>query len=290
MRRTRDTARRGAAVVAALTLAAACSACGWRGEPTRAATAAVPIPDHVLVVVFENEDAEDVLGSGKAPYLDSLAERGVSFTDAHGEVHPSQPNYLALFSGSTQGLTDNSCPNSFDAPNLAGQLLAAGRSFVGYAEDLPAVGSKVCHTGDYARKHVHWTNFPALPDSVNQPYSAFPDDLAALPTVAFVIPDMCHDMHDCGIGEGDDWARDNLDGYVDWAQTHNGLLMVTFDEDDGSADNHIPTLIVGPMVEPGASDQRIDHYNMLRTIEDMYGLPALGHAADAEPLTGVWTG
>ena len=308
MRRGRGIAGRGAALVAALILTAGCgvptSGAAPRAAavpdpvtvpaPTTASTApsssSVPTPDHVMVVVFENEDAKDVLGSGKAPYLDSLAARGVSFTDAHGEAHPSQPNYLALFSGSTQGLTDDSCPNSFDTPNLAAQLLAAGRTFVGYSEGLPAVGSTNCHTGDYARKHVPWANFPSLPVSVDQPYTALPQNLAALPTVAFVIPDLCHDMHDCGVRAGDDWARANLSEYVDWAQTHNSLLLVTFDEDSGSAGNHIATLMVGPMVTPGVSDQRIDHYTLLRALEDMYGLPALGHAAHAAPLTGVWAG
>jgi acid phosphatase len=245
--------------------------------------------DHVMVVVFENEDAKDIVGSSDAPYLTALARSGATFTDAHAITHPSQPNYLALFSGSTHGVEDNSCPLTLSGPNLASQLLAAGRTFVGYAEDLPRAGYTGCEAGHYARKHNPWVNFPDLPASVNQPYSALPADFSDLPTVSFVVPNLCNDMHDCGVAAGDSWARDNLAGYVAWAHDHNSLLLVTFDEDGGSSANHIATMLVGPMVTPGESDQRIDHYSLLRTLEDMYRLPPLGHAAGAEPLTGIWT-
>jgi phosphatidylinositol-3-phosphatase len=242
-----------------------------------------------MVVIFENKDAGSVIGSARAPYLTSLAGAGAFFVHAHGVAHPSQPNYLALFSGSTQGVTDDSCPLTFSGPNLAEQLLAAGRTFTGYSEGLPSPGSTVCRSGDYARKHVPWANFPALPSTVNQPYSALPADLARLPTVSFVIPNLCDDMHDCGVAAGDRWAKAHLPAYVDWARTHRGLLVVTFDEDEGTAGNHIATLLVGPMIKPGPSSQRIDHYSLLRTIEDMYGLAPIGMAAGAQPITDVWT-
>jgi hypothetical protein len=241
-----------------------------------------------MVVIFENEDATNVVGSSEAPYLTSLAGSGASMTDAHGEIHPSEPNYLALFSGSTQGVVDDSCPLTFPGPDLGSQLLAAGRTFVGYSEDLPEAGYTGCSAGDYARKHNPWVDFADLPPSVNQPYSALPADLAQLPTVSFVVPNLCNDMHDCGVAAGDRWAGAHLPAYVDWAEQHNSLLVVTFDEDNGSSENHIATVLAGPMVMTGASDRRIDHYSLLRTLEDMYGLPPLGEAADADPLTGIW--
>jgi acid phosphatase len=257
------------------------------GDQT-AATGGVPTPDHVLVVIFENEDAKNIVGSPDAPYLTSLAQAGANFTDAHGVAHPSQPNYLALFSGSTQGVKDDACPLTFSGPNLAAQLQAAGKTFVGYSEDLPSAGYTGCDAGDYARRHNPWVDFPDLPASVNQPYSALPADYSSLPTVSFVVPNVCNDMHDCGVATGDRWARDNLADYVTWAEQHNSLLAVTFDEDNGSSANRIATVLVGPMVNAGASDQRIDHYSLLRTLEDMYGLPPLGHAADAQPVGGIW--
>jgi acid phosphatase len=243
----------------------------------------------VLVVVFENKDAEQVLGSPDAPFLTSLAASGAEFTQAHAETHPSQPNYIALFSGSTQGVTDDSCPVRLSGDNLAGQLMAAGRTFTGWSEDLPGVGSTVCTAGGYARKHNPWVDFPALPPAVNQPLTALPDDFADLPTVSFVVPNLCHDMHDCDVATGDAWAREHLAPYADWARTHDSLLVVTFDESEGAdADNHIATFLVGPMVEPGRTDQRIDHYSLLRTIEAMYGLDPLGEAANRDPIARIW--
>jgi acid phosphatase len=242
-----------------------------------------------MVAIFENENAQSIVGSQDAPYLTSLARTGTTFTDAHAEAHPSQPNYLALFSGSTQGVKDDACPQTFSGPNLAAQLKDAGRTFAGYSEDLPSVGYTGCNAGGYARKHSPWVDFTGVPGSVNQPYTALPADFSRLPTVSFVVPNLCNDMHDCGVAAGDSWARANLAGYVTWAQTHNSLLVVTFDEDKGSSANHIPTILVGPMVKVGASDQRIDHYSLLRTLEDMYGLAPLGHAARAEPVRGIWT-
>jgi hypothetical protein len=283
-----------------LTIVTACSSGGPSGvtagsgsppatdRPATRAPVAVPTPDHVMVVIFENEDARNIVGGSDAPYLTSLAESGATFTNAHAEAHPSQPNYLALFSGSTHGVDDNSCPLTLKGPNLAEQLRAAGHTFVGYSEDLPRAGYTGCGTGDYARRHNPWVNFPDLPRSVNQPYTSLPDDFSALPTVSFVVPNLCNDMHDCGVAAGDHWARRNLTDYVAWAHQHNSLLVVTFDEDNGSSANHIATFLVGPMVKPGPSDQRIDHYSLLRTLEDMYGLPRLGHAADARTMTGVW--
>jgi phosphatidylinositol-3-phosphatase len=243
-----------------------------------------------MVVVFENKDEGAVLHSTDAPYLNELARQGVAFTNAHGEVHPSQPNYLALFSGDTHGVVDDSCPQAIDRPNLAAQLRDAGRSFAGYSEGLPSTGYTGCQAGRYARKHNPWVDFPALPAAVNQPLSAMPSDFSALPTVSFVIPDLCNDMHDCPVCTGDQWASQHLAPYVTWAKTHNSLLIVTFDEDAGTAANHIATMLVGPMVRATTDDRRIDHYTLLRTIEEMYHLPPLGHASSAQPLTGIWAG
>jgi acid phosphatase len=249
----------------------------------------LPRPAHVMVVIFENEDADDVLGSREAPYLTSLAASGASLTNSHGETHPSQPNYLALFSGSTHGVTDNECPLELSGDNLASQLDAAGLSFTGWSEDLPSVGYTGCHSGDYARKHNPWVNFPDLPAEVNQPFSAMPSDYGELPTVSVVVPDLCHDMHDCGIAEGDAWAEEHLAPYATWAEDHDSLLIVTFDEDSGTDDNQIATIVAGAGVRPSATtDQHVDHYGLLRTLEDMYGLPPLGEAAAAAPITGIW--
>lgn len=254
------------------------------GVPTGAGA-----PAHVVVVIFENKDAGQVDGANSAPFLNGLAAEGTMFTDAHGEAHPSQPNYVALFSGSTHGVDGDSCPQDLTGENLASQLMAAGRTFVGYSESLPQSGYTGCGDGTYARKHNPWADFPALPASVNQPLTSLPNDFANLPTVAMIVPNLCHDMHDCSVATGDEWSRQHLAGYARWAQTHDSLLIVTFDEGNGSdAANHIPTFVVGQGVRPGVSGQRIDHYTLLRTIEDFYGLAPLGQASDVQPLTGIW--
>ncbi len=245
---------------------------------------------HVVVVVLENRDSGSILGSAEAPYLNSLAASGMNFTDAHAETHPSQPNYLALFSGSTQGLTNDSCPHTFRGDNLGQQLLSAGYTFVGYSEHLPASGYTGCNAYPYARRHNPWVNFTNLPASVNQPLSAFPSNYDALPDVSFVIPDVLNDMHDGSIARGDAWMRAHLDGYATWARTHHSLLLVTWDEDEGHAPdgvNHIATFAVGQGVGQGTWDARVDHYTMLRAIEDAFGLPLLGKAKDATPLPPI---
>jgi len=250
---------------------------------------ALPPPDHVVIVMLENEDEGDVLRDG--PYLALLAASGASLTDMHAETHPSQPNYLALFSGDTQGVDDDSCPLTFAVANLAGELVGAGHTFAGYSEDLPSVGFTGCHAGEYARKHSPWANFSNVPAEANQPLWAMPSDYTALPTVSFLIPNLCHDMHDCSIAEGDDWLRQKIDGYAQWARTHNSLLIISFDESESKsdADNHIATLAVGQRVTPGPIAERADHYRLLRTLEDLYGLPALGHSADTTPISGLWS-
>jgi hypothetical protein len=286
----------GCAVAASILVAGCTTSDGTAQAPSNAtpgatsvADSAVPHPDHVMVVFFENKDEAAVLDAKAAPYLTSLAASSAKLTNSHGVAHPSQPNYLAFFSGSTHGVTDDSCPQKLTRDNLGNQLLSAGKSFVGYAEDLPQPGYTGCKTANYARKHAPWVNFTDLPASVNQPLSAMPRDWSNLPTVSFVVPNMCNDMHDCSVATGDTWAEQHLTDYVAWAKDHNSLLIVTFDEDGGSKDNHIATIVAGAGVQQTSSDQRVDHYGLLRTLEDMYGLPPLGAAAHAGPVTGIWS-
>jgi hypothetical protein len=246
-------------------------------------------PDHIVVVIFENKHRSSVMGSSQAPYLNRLAAGGASMTHSYGVTHPSQPNYLALFSGSTQGVTSDACPQHFGkADNLGRQLRKSGLSFVGYAESLPKTGFKGCGSGRYLRKHNPWVNFGTLPAHTNRPFKAFPRDYRKLPTVAFVSPNMCHDMHDCSIRTGDRWMKKHFDRYARWAHRHNSLLIVTFDENAGGSVKSIPTIIIGPNVRPGVYAERLNHYSLLRTIEDTYGLPSLGHAKAASPVSTIW--
>ncbi|MCX5723889.1 MAG: acid phosphatase [Nitrospirae bacterium] len=213
----------------------------------------LPRPDHVVIVIEENHSYSQIIESPEAPYINRLAAQGAVFTQSFGVTYPSKPNYLALFSGSTQGITDNTCPHTLTTPNLGHALLAAGLTFAGYSEDLPSVGSLICSAGDYARKHNPWVNWQDSPDH-------------GIPAT----------------------TNHHLEGYVQWAQQHNSLLVVTWDEDNKKEHNRIATLFVGPMVHAGHYDQRINHYNVLRTIEDLYGLAHSGASAEAVPITQMW--
>ncbi len=251
--------------------------------------AAVPEPAHTVVVVMENHSYADIIGNPAAPFINTLAGRGALFTRSYSVTHPSEPNYLALFSGSTQGIADDGCPYRFSTPNLAADLAAAGKSFAGYAEDLPGPGSPACSAGDYARKHVPWADFSNVPGSVSLPFTSFPaTDFARLPTVSFVIPNLCHDMHDCSVAVGDAWLRAHLGGYADWAMSHDSLLILTWDEDDGSQANHIVTIFAGQRVRPGRYAGPVAHYGVLATIEAAYRLPRDGQAVAAAPVTTIW--
>jgi len=272
--------------------------------------AETPRPDHIIVIMEENHGYDELIGSSNAPFINKLANESAIFTDAHGVTHPSQPNYLALFSGSTQGVTGDDCLDKvspYHTPNLGASLIKKGFTFKGYGQTMPSAGYMGCEYTKssltdlflYARKHAPWVNWIGkgennIDASLSLPMTAFPKDFSKLPTVSFVIPDMDYDMHNIGkpgdaaaIQRGDQWLKDNLEAYVKWAKTHNSLLIVTFDEDDFKPINHIPTIFAGANIKIGQYDQKINHYHVLHTIEAMYGLP-VEDDTKAETITGIW--
>ena len=266
---------------------------GHEPGPVEFKAAAVPTPAHIVVVVEENRSQTNIIGNKSAPYINQLAAGGAMMAQSFAEVHPSEPNYYALFAGNTL-VKDNVCPvDAGNTPNLGSQLLAAGYTFVGYAESLPAPGSPECKAGKYARKHVPWVSFSNIPASYSLPFSAFPapgnpQNYASLPTVAFVTPNLDNDMHDGSIAAGDAWLYQNLSQYAQWAKANNSLLILTWDEDDNTSRNQIPTVIYGANVRPGTYNEPISHYNVLSTLEEMYGLPKLGYATRAPAIADIW--
>lgn len=277
-------------VICLLMLVATLALNGSLRLPMTHAQTTLPVPSHVVLVIEENHSFNEIIGSSSAPYINSLANAGALFTKSFAVTHPSEPNYLALFSGSTQGITNDSCPHTFSPPDLGGELLQAGLSFKGYSEGLPSVGSTVCTSGEYARKHNPWVDFTDIPSSDNLPFTSFPApaNFSTLPTISIVVPNLQDDMHDGTIQQGDTWLKQHIDPYVQWAKTNNSLLMVTWDEDDSSQSNQIPTIFVGPMVKTGHYSETISHYNVLRTLEDMYGLPAAHNSATASAIADCW--
>ena len=257
------------------------------GAPARAATT-FPVPAHVVVVIEENHTLAQIENTPSARYMNSLFRHGALFTNAHGVTHPSLPNYLALFAGQMNTNGDD-CPEvgvSRNAPNLATALRAQGRSFVGYADAMPSAGFTGCWAGTYARKHAPWVEFANVPASSSLPFTAL-RSYDALPTVAFVIPDVEHDMHDGTIAQADAWLSAHIAPLVAWAKTHDTLVILTWDEGYDS-DNDIPTVFIGPMVKPGRYGEHVDHLRFLRTIEALYGLPTLGRSGKVAPIADCW--
>jgi acid phosphatase len=276
--------------------------------------AGLPVYDHVVVVVEENKDYEEIIGNNRASYInDILKKEGASLTQMYAEEHHSEGNYFWLISGSNQnvGYTDRIPPSRFNTTNLGEELIRTGHSFKGYSEGLPQVGSMVERQGLYARKHVPWISFSNIPngktisDSSNLRFPEdFPSDFNQLPTVAFVIPNLRNDMHDgkapAAIAAGDKWLRQHIDGYYQWAKQHNSLLIVTFDENseftfnggitnprDGDARkrNRIATIFAGAHIKPGEypEGKGATHVNLLRTLEAMYKLNKSG----AQPVNAL---
>jgi phosphatidylinositol-3-phosphatase len=262
----------------------------------------LPAPDHIVVAILENHSYSQLIGSPAAPFINSLAEDTFSalFTDSHAIVYPSQPNYLILYSGSTQGVTNNLVPpgSPFTTANLGRQLNDAGKSFAIYSEDLPEAGYNGDSSGYYVRKHNPVANWMGegknqVPAATSQPLTAFPsEDFTLLPTVCFVVPNQMNNMHNGfdpeRITTGDDWLSNNLGDYIQWAKENNSLFILTFDEDDRSPGNHILTVFTGQRVKAGEYSSRIDHYSVLNTIENMYGLEYLGDSATHTIITDCW--
>jgi phosphatidylinositol-3-phosphatase len=247
-----------------------------------------PHASYVVVVIMENRDYGLVIGSADAPYINkTLVPKAALMTNSHAITHPSQPNYLGLFSGSTQGVTDDSCPHTFSAVNAGAELIGAGKTFDGYSESMPHDGYTGCYAGEYARKHNPWVNFTNVPPSSNLVYNRF---ATPPPTLAIIVPNLCHDMHDCSTKTGDTWLSKNLPPILAYNKKHDGLFILTWDEADPDANgkNQIPTLLIGPMIVPGKYDQKITHYSTLRTIEDIAGVACTASACTAQDLTGMW--
>jgi phosphatidylinositol-3-phosphatase len=253
------------------------------GSPAR------PHGSQVTILLMENKQYSRVVGNPQAPYFNkTLVPQGVLLRNSHAIGHPSEPNYLALFSGSTQHIHGDRCPVYFKTTNIASELIAAGKTFAGYSESMPRDGYKGCYHGLYDRNHNPWVEFKNVPSTDNLVYDGFPSEVASF---VWITPNLCHDTHDCPVKDGDTWLSQNIPPIIAWDQKHDGLLILTWDEaaPDKSGKNHIPTVLVGPMIRPGVDDtQDVDHYSVLRTIETILGVPCIAHDCHASPITGIW--
>lgn len=249
---------------------------------------------HVIVFILENEERAN---AEKQPFFAELARRGATLRDYAAVAHPSRPNYIAMISGSTQGVKSDRLV-TVDARHLGDLLEARGLDWRVYAEDYPGR----CFLGDkigrmYARRHTGFLDFANVQRNparcakvVNAAQLALDAAADRLPAFALYVPNNQNNGHDTSVAFADRALRRTLGPMLDDPHYATTLFVVTFDEDDYHANNHIYTAFVGAGVRPGAvSGAPYTHYSLLRTIEELFDLGTL-HANDetAPPIRGVW--
>ncbi|MBD0332782.1 MAG: hypothetical protein ICV66_09010, partial [Chitinophagaceae bacterium] len=257
-------------------------------------------PDHIVFVWFENKGFSKIVGSSAAPYINSLIKKGVLFTNTYAITHPSYPNYVAWFSGSTQGITTDACIDGkpFGVQTLYNALNNKAISFRWYSESMPSDGYTGCSYGYYREKHNPTTIFSTVPDYVNKVYqstswqSGGPTFFSGLPKVVCVTPNMINDMHDGTITQGDNWLKKNFDAYIKWANSHNSILVIYWDEADGSStSNKIPVTLVGQHIKENITiSKTYNHYSFTKWVCSLYGA-STGWASNinnAAVPTGFW--
>ncbi|WP_169795870.1 alkaline phosphatase family protein [Curtobacterium ammoniigenes] len=261
-----------------------------RSPAASTATAGVPPLAHVVVIIEENKPTQAILGNPDATYLNQLANSGAVATNYSAITHPSLPNYLALTSGTTAGITSDCNPpggRCVDrAPNIAQALERAGKSWKMYAESMPSPCS-TANTSRYAVKHNPFLYFPSVTSDQaachrhDVPLTQLTHDLAAAsttPSLAVISPNLCNDMHDCSIARGDAWLRRTVPAILASPafRSQRSLLAITFDEGN-DLNNSVACVFAGPVARSGARDSTAyNHYSLLRTIEEGLGVPPLG--------------
>jgi acid phosphatase len=240
--------------------------------------AGVPRIAHAVVIVFENHERGEILGSGAAPSFERLASTYAQATADYAVARPTLPNYLALVSGSTHGVTSDctDCPQS--GQTIGSQLSAKHLPWAAYAEGYPS-------SSRFAKKHVPFLYFPGSASHV-LPLQRF--NPRRLPAYSLLVPDLCNDMHDCSIATGDHWLHNFIAPLLTVKDT---AIFIVFDEGTSNAagGGNVALIVAGTAVRRhSVFKAATSHYGLLRTIESALGLPLLGHARTATPLTGIW--
>jgi len=253
----------------------------------------------VVVIVMENAESDEVLSSASAPYIDSLSSRYALASESYAISHPSVPNYIALTSGTTAGISSDCTGCRVRARNIVDQLEAAGLAWKAYLEDVPGPCFSGARAGEYAKKHnpfAYYTDIAGVAGRCHRlvGFKQLAADLrrGQLPTFAWITPNLCDDGHDCGVEGSDRFLARTVPALVHELGPH-GFLLITWDE--GISDRgccagdahggHVLTLVIGPDVRRGARLRApVDHYGVLATIEKALGLSPLAHAA--EPANG----
>jgi acid phosphatase len=290
---------RAATVLAIAAAALLCAGCG-QAHPGAALGVGSPsqLPrsqhSHVIVIVMENAEYEEVIGASSAPYVNSLARRYALASDSFAITHPSLPNYLALTSASTHGISSDCTDCHVSSTNIVDQLEAAGISWGAYLENVPAPCFRGADAGAYAKKHnpfIYYDDIAGSPGRCRRlvGFTQLAADLRSgrLPSYTWITPNLCDDGHDCGVSAGDRFLARTVPALLRELGPH-GFLLITWDE--GTSDRgccgaahggRIATILAGPDVLPGARQHApVDHYGALATIEQAFSLPLLAGASD----------
>jgi len=246
----------------------------------------------VAVIVMENHEANAVLHNPKAPFVNALAARSARAANWFALRHPSLPNYLAMIGGSTFGVTDDCTDCNQTAPSLVDQLEARGVTWRAYLQGMPSACFPGAGAGLYAKKHNPFAYFEPITGNPARCQQVVPFDRLAtdeangsLPRFSFITPDLCNDTHDCGVEIGDQFLATTVPPLVN-ALGPDGVLVITYDEGSTNAGccqeasgGRVLTVFAGGRARSGAVvDTALDHYSLLRTIEDLFGLDHLGLA------------
>jgi hypothetical protein len=250
-----------------------------------------PARPHVLLIMLENKGYGATLGSCAAdPYLCSLASQYLSATAWYAVSHPSLPNYLAVTSGSTQGCSSDGCPVGIGAPDLGGQLTAAGIPWEAYMESLPSACDNIAASGVYTRVHnpfVYYTDNASRCHDVPYPGSGgliSSLDGSTPPDFVWISPNLDNDMHNGSVQQGDAWLKANLAPVLasSWFTGGNATVIVTMDENDkqsAPAGGQVPYVVISSRAKgAGAVTTYGNLFGALRSIEEVFGLPLLGSA------------
>lgn len=248
----------------------------------------------VVVVILENSDFEDSMAQ---PEFREFAKKGALLSNYYGVTHPSQPNYIALISGSTHGVIDDDVVN-LEQRHIGDLLQEQNKTWKVYAEGYPGNCYLSAKTGLYVRKHVPFLSFRSIQQSPTAcarvvEAGEFPADLKEnrLSDFSLYIPNQNNNGHDTGVKYASHWFSSTLQGLIESTPIDSGVLFVlTFDEGGYFRDNRIYTVLFGAGIKLGAaSKQRYTHYNLLATIEKLLGLGTLGkNDAKSNLIQNIW--
>ncbi len=280
------------------------------GSGTTQSSSGIPQVQHFAIVVLENTNYADVVGSANAPYLNSLIAKGGVASNYYANTHPSIGNYFAMTTG-TVPTNDDTFNGTVSSDNVVRELVAAGKSWKVYAQSLPVQGYIGADTYPYLRRHNPISYLsdvqPPSAQAMNLvPFAQLSSDLSAsqLPNYSFIVPDAQHDAHDCPnsqsnttcdigvrVAAADAFLSANLPQLLSNAQfATSGILAIVFDEsqnDNTNGGGKVMCLLVGTGVKAGYSGTgTYNHYSLLNLSMIALGVKTIpGSGATAAQMT-----